>query len=134
MLEKYYDCRVKYKDYVILIKIGNFYEVFEKDAIILNTLLGYKIKRFSKTFKLGFPLSKIDDVIQILKHNHINYVVYDKSISFESFDTNKYNNYSVDVDKIIYIYIKIDRITKYLYDNVLNDNIESVLGEIEKLI
>lgn len=134
MLEKYYDCRVKYKDYVILIKIGNFYEVFEKDAIILNTLLGYKIKRFSKTFKLGFPLSKIDDVIQILKHNHINYVVYDKSISFESFDTNKYNNYSVDVDKIIYIYIKIDRITKYLYDNVLKDNIESVLGEIEKLI
>ena len=126
MFEKYYDCKVKYKDYIILIKVGNFYEAFEKDAIILNRLLGYKVKRFSKTFKLGFPLSKIDDVINILKSKNINYVLYDNNVKAKEFDNNSY--------KVILNYIKIDRITNYLYDNVLNDNIDSVLERIEKLI
>lgn len=134
MFEKYYDCKVKYKDYIILIKVGNFYEAFEKDAIILNRLLGYKVKRFSKTFKLGFPLSKIDDVINILKCKNINYVLYDNNVKAKKFDNNSYNDYNANVDKVILNYIKIDRITNYLYDNVLNDNIDSVLERIEKLI
>lgn len=31
MLEMYYKYRIDYKDFIIFIKIGNFYEVFDKE-------------------------------------------------------------------------------------------------------
>lgn len=46
MLEMYYKYRLEYKNCILFFKIGNFYEVFDNDALILNKLFGYKIKRF----------------------------------------------------------------------------------------
>ena len=45
MLEMYYKYRLEYKDFLLFIKVGSFYEVFDKDSLILNKLFGYKIKR-----------------------------------------------------------------------------------------
>ena len=45
MLETYYRYRLEYKDFLLFIKMGNFYEVFDKDSLILNKLFGYKIKK-----------------------------------------------------------------------------------------
>ena len=41
MLETYYKYRVIYKDYILFIKVSNFYEVFDKDAIIISRLLNF---------------------------------------------------------------------------------------------
>ena len=35
MLNKYYKYRLSYKDFLIFIKSGNFYEVFDKDIKIV---------------------------------------------------------------------------------------------------
>ena len=60
MLETYYKYRMEYKDFLLFIKMGNFYEVFDKDGLILNKLFGYKIKKVKDTIKVGFPLNRLD--------------------------------------------------------------------------
>ena len=59
MLEKYYKYKLDYRDYLILIKCGIFYECIDNDAFIINELTGYKLKRLSNTFKAGFPINTI---------------------------------------------------------------------------
>lgn len=56
MLEKYYKYKVNYQNYLILIKIGNFYECLGNDALIINKVFNYKLKRVSNTLKLDFQL------------------------------------------------------------------------------
>ena len=78
MIEKYYKYKSKYQDYIVLLQIGAFYEVIGIDSLIINHLLGYKLKKISNTFKCGFPLSKVNDVGKELVANHINYIVVKK--------------------------------------------------------
>ena len=135
MLEKYYNQKIRYKDYVILIKCGSFYEAFEKDALIINTLLKYKIKKFSKTFKSGFPTLKLNVILKILEENHLNYVVLDEiEMIKKEFDDNKYQNFNFDIDRIMLNYIKIDKIMNYLNDNILNERITDILEKMEELL
>lgn len=135
MLEKYYNQKIRYKDYVILIKCGSFYETFEKDALIINTLLKYKIKKFSKTFKSGFPTLKLNVILKILEENHLNYVVLDEiEMIKKEFDDNKYQNFNFDIDRIMLNYIKIDKIMNYLNDNILNERITDILEKMEELL
>ena len=66
MLEKYYKYKIKYNNYILLIKIGNFYEIFDIDSLIMNKIFNYKLKPIKDTFKCGFPISSIDNVIDRL--------------------------------------------------------------------
>lgn len=135
MLEKYYNYKIIYKDYMIFIKSGNFYELFEKDALIINKILGYKIKRFSKTFKSGFPISKINYVLNLVCENSINYVVIEeKEKIIKKFEKNKYLDFYFDLDELMLKYLKIDKIINYLNDNILSENLMDILKEMEKLL
>ena len=100
MLETYYKYRMEYKDFLLFIKIGNFYEVFDKDSLILNKLFGYKIKKVKDTIKVGFPLSRLDYILKLI--GNINYVVIDNAlIEKKEFDNNKYKDYNFDINSII---------------------------------
>ena len=136
MLEKYYLYRIKYIDYIIIIKYGNFYETFDKDALIINKLFDYKINKIKNTFKVGFPISSINNVILKLNNYNINYVVIDNEniINNKVFDNNNYNDYSFNIDVIRYNLILIDSISKYLTSNVLNENISEKLYKIKEII
>ena len=76
MLDKYYKYKFDYKEYIILIKSGIFYECIGKDALIINKIFNYKIKKINNTFKCGFPINNIKYVISILKQNNINYIIF----------------------------------------------------------
>ena len=78
MLETYYRYRMEYKDFLLFIKIGNFYEVFDKDSLILNKFFEYKIKRIKVSIKVRFPLSRLDYILKLI--GNINYVVIDNTI------------------------------------------------------
>ena len=65
MLDIYYKYRLEYKDFLIFIKVGSFYEVFDKDALILNEIFEYKIKKVKDSINVGFPTSKIDYITKI---------------------------------------------------------------------
>ena len=88
MLETYYKYRMEYKDFLLFIKIVNFYEVFDKYSLILNKLFGYKIKRIRETIKVGFPLNRLDYILKLI--GNINYVVIDNTvIEKKEFNNNK---------------------------------------------
>jgi DNA mismatch repair ATPase MutS len=133
MLEMYYKYRLEYKDFLIFIKIGNFYEVFDKDSLILNKLFGYKIKRIKDNIKVGFPISRIGYITRLI--DNINYIVInnDKIIKKE-FNNNRYNEYDFDISNIILNGIKIDKIYNMLNDKITDNNFNNIITNIELII
>jgi DNA mismatch repair ATPase MutS len=133
MLEAYYKYRMEYKDFLLFIKIGNFYEVFDKDSLILNKLFGYKIKRIKDSIKVGFPLSRLDYILKLI--GNINYVVIDNTVvEKKEFNNNKYKDYNYDINSIILNSIKIDRIYEELNNRLLDNNIENIITNIDLII
>ena len=133
MLETYYKYRMEYKDFLLFIKIGNFYEVFDKARLILNKLFGYKIKRIKDSIKVGFPLSRLDYILKLI--GNINYVVIDNIvIEKKSFNNNKYKDYNYDINSIILNSIKIDRIYEELNNRLLDNNIENIITNVDLII
>lgn len=135
MLEEYYKYKIDYKDFIIMIKSGNFYEILDKDAVILNQILGYILSKISDTVKCGFPLSSLNKVITKLNEEQINYIVIDNKeiVNSEKFNNNTYKTFKMDINTIKYNFIRINKITKYLNENAYS-NINELLEEIEKLI
>ena len=133
MLETYYKYRMEYKDFLLFIKIGNFYEVFDKDSLILNKLFGYKIKRIKDSIKVGFPLNRLDYILKLI--GNINYVVIDNTVvEKKEFNNNKYKDYNYDINSIILNSIKIDRIYEELNNRLLDNNIENIISKIEVIM
>ena len=133
MLETYCKYRMEYKDFLLFIKVGNFYEVFDKDSLILDKLFGYKIKRIKDSIKVGFPLNRLDYIIKLI--GNINYVVIDNTVvEKKEFDNNKYKDYNFDINSIILNSIKIDRIYEELNNRLLDNNIENIITNIDLII
>ncbi len=134
MLEVYYKYRCKYQVYIIFIKSGSFYEVFDKDSMILNNIFYYKVKRFKDNIKTGFPINKLEHIIKLM--GNINYIVIDNDniIDKKAFSDNKYDSYTFDINTIVVNSIKIDKLTKVLNDKLLDKNISNIIKSIEEII
>lgn len=136
MIEKYYKYKIDYRDYVIFIKSGIFYECIANDALIINELFNYKIKMISNTIKVGFPIKNIESVLEKLKSNSINYIVVDDdkiTLKYET-DDNNYSEYKIDMDSILYNLFRVEKLIKYLEDNVMNNDLAKKLDKIEKAV
>ena len=133
MLEKYYKYKLDYRNYIILIKCGSFYEVLDKDAFIMNKIMGYKLKKLSNTFKAGFPINSLNKVLNKLNESSINYILVEDKITLKKeFKNNNYLNYHFESNTIMYNKIRIEKIVKYLNDNILS--VSDKLDQIEKVI
>ena len=136
MFEVYKDLKERYPKSIMLIKSGGFYECLCDDCIIINKLLGYKIKRWNKYIRCGFPVASLVKVTSILTKYEINYIIYDKdNTKVIRFSHNHYNDYITDYNYITIIN-RIDNITKCLNDNIFNTNtnINNILTNIEGII
>lgn len=132
MLEKYYKYKLDYRNYIILIKIGSFYECFDKDAFIINKLFNYKLKRINNSFKLGFPIKAIDKIILKLNELNINYLVVDEEVIRKEFKENKYLKYNFNSEEILYNTLRVEKIIDYLNNNIFS--ISDKLDKIEEII
>ena len=128
--------KIKYKEYIVMLKYGNFYEILGNDALIINKLFGYKLNKLSNTFKVGFPVSSLDNIISRLNNCMINYLVVDRDeiIKIRDFEINNYNKYTFDETILKYNLLVISEITKYLNDNLLDENITIKLEKIKEII
>ena len=130
--ETYLIQKEKYDDYIILIKVGNFYNVLSKDAQILSTIFNYKKNTFTGTIKVGFPISSLNKILKTLDNLKINYIVYEnKVILKQKFKKNKYygclkNNITVD-ERIELVHLRLLEIKK-------TSNILDVLDKVENII
>lgn len=136
MLEKYYMYKTKYREYIVMLKYGNFYEILGNDALIMNKIFNYKLNKLSNTFKVGFPVSSLDNIINKLNDYFINYIVIDKSeiTKRKDFDSNNYDKYTFDENTLKYNLILVNEITKYLNDNLQDESITIKLEKIKEII
>jgi DNA mismatch repair protein MutS len=68
LIKQYYDIKCKYPNEIILFRVGDFYEIFDEDAIkcskILNIVLTKKPSKSSKQTKFaGFPYYTLDNYL-----------------------------------------------------------------------
>lgn len=130
-----------YKEDVLLVKIGDFYHVYGKDAYILSFLMGYKIKIIEENCPTcGFPQKSISKIEAILEERKINYVVLDRRDNYEPeeiSDNKNLNRYQKTFEKA-YKYItskkKIDEICIKLAKKINDQSFEQIVKQIENII
>ena len=72
-----------HKEFVVLVRVGNFYNCYGRDSYIISYLLGYKINILDNNiYNSSFPKSAYNKVLSILEKNKINYIVLDKRNNF----------------------------------------------------
>ena len=59
LVDIYLSYKKKYREYVVLIKSGIFYEVIEDDVGIMYSLFNYKIREIGNSYNIGFPINNI---------------------------------------------------------------------------
>lgn len=64
VIDLYNTYKDQYKEYIVIIKIGTFYEVYNKDAYIISNLMNYKVKTISNTIRSGFPSNSLNKVLE----------------------------------------------------------------------
>lgn len=132
IIDMYFNYKEKYSEYIVLMKIGYFFEIYGEDSKTMNALFGYNIKKYYNTYRCGFPVNSLNKVLDKLKENKINYVIVDKVnvISKKKF---RENNYKSQMSKLE-IQNRIKDINLKLKNNINRYDINELLNKIEELI
>lgn len=128
----YYEKKKKYEKYVVLIKVGNFYETYGEDCFLMNNLFDYKIKNIGDVQRTGFPLIAYNKVVSKFKSFKINYLVIEGvQVIKKKFNNNNYDRYVRSNDSIS---VRVNRICEKL--KILKDTskIDFILEAIEEII
>jgi len=134
--EKYYNYKLDYKNYILLIKSGNFYLALDNDAFIMSKVFNYKIKESTNLIKIGFPITSLTKVTERLNAEEINYLIINENKIIEKVKqkNNKYSSYSFSHSNYSIYMGRINKITEILKSNIGSSKIENILSEIEKII
>ena len=127
LMDTYLELRHKYKDYVIIIKNGNLYNVIGSDCYILEEMFNYKKVKIANSIKVGFPLRSLNKVINKLKYFKINYLIYEEEITRKKYKNNNYKNFI----KSLSIDIRVNVITFKLNELKENSKTINILENIE---
>lgn len=126
-----------HKEYVVLIRVGNFYNCYGRDSYIISFLMGYKISiAENNIYNCSFPKSAYKKVISELEKKRINYIILDKRNNYDveeksnNKNLNKYNEIYEKAKKAIAKRMRVEKIYKYL----LECNDEKTIYEVEKTI
>ena len=107
MKQKYFQVKGRYKDYIVLVKSGNFWHAYYGDALIIHFLTGYNFKNY----RVGFPSKVLDKVLNKVRVLNINFILV-----YELDDIVKYeypsNSYTFYLDEYMSLYKKL-AIDKY---------------------
>ena len=71
MKNKYFVVKGRYKDYIVFVKSGNFWNCFFMDALIVHHITGYVFKNN----KVGFPSKVLNKVLKRIGSLNISYVL-----------------------------------------------------------
>lgn len=136
LIDTYYNYKLKYKEYVVLLKSGIFYECFNDDIGIIYSLFHYKIKNNGSNYVVGFPNNSLSKICNVLGNNNINYIIVDKDNIIDKYKSknNNYSKYYIDLNRLQYITYKIEDIYNKLNNKILDNNIEKILLSIGDLL
>ena len=131
IIDLYRKNKERFPKYVILIKVGVFYETYNEDCLVLNNLFGYKIKNIGDYYRTGFPINSYSKVIEKLNKTKINYLIIGDEVIKRKFNKNQYDCYiktDLNIDQ------RIDDIYKKLKHLKFNGNINTLLNKIEGIL
>ena len=136
MLKEVYEkSKSTYKDYVVLLKSGNFYISFNKDAIIMNNIFNYQIKQVKDYIKIGFPIISINKIVNQLTLRKVNYVIIDTDIiNKKKFSNNSYKKYLLEKENYEIFLVRIKKINSILTNSLNNEELKKVLDNIENVL
>lgn len=102
LIDTYYNYKLKYKEYVVLLKSGIFYECFNDDIGIIYSLFHYKIKNNGNNYVVGFPNNYLSKICNVLENNNINYIIVDKDNIIDKYKSknNNYSKYYIDLNRL----------------------------------
>lgn len=130
--EKYLTYKLEYREYILLLKSGNFYISLNNDAIVINSILKYKIKEINDQIKTGFPLNSLNKVLLELDKKEVNYLIIDEDIVIkQKFKNNNYLNYQNNIRQYL---SRINNAVSILKNNLNNPKIEEIISELESTI
>lgn len=128
----YYEKKKKYEKYVVLVKVGNFYETYGEDTFLMNNLFDYKIKVVGGVNRVGFPLIAYNKIISKFKTFKINYLVVEGvQVTKKKFNNNSYDKYVRCDDSIS---VRVNRICERLKMLKDTSRIDIILEAIEEII
>lgn len=125
---------------VVLVKIGQFFHAYGKDAYIVSYLMEYKLSVKDNIYTVGFPTKIINKVMSKLENEKINYIILDRQNNYdveEKSDNKNLNKYQETYEKAKeYINIKnrVNKICKYLENNMLKKECKEKIRKIEEII
>lgn len=115
---------------VILKQEGKFVNVYGDDAIIVSYLLNYKLVNN----KVGFPISALNKVINILEEKNISYEVKAKDELVKNFkNNNKYDIVFEKAKEVIKLRNRYQTIETY-FDSLSIKQLDKIISYIEKVI
>lgn len=105
LLKQYEELKRQNPNIIYLFRVGIFYNILNDDAKTLNEKIGLKITDLGPhIFKCGFPISKVDKYIGLLKKNNLKYKIID---NIPNQNTNDYLN-NIEIKKIVKRILEID--------------------------
>ena len=125
---------------IVLVKIGEFYQVYGKDSYIVSYLFGYKLKQMEGISMCGFPLVSLNKVIAKLEQKKINYLIVDRRNNYEvdeysnNKNLNNYWEYFEKARKYVNYKIRIDNINKFMLDNIDKEDFKNIIIKMEEII
>lgn len=129
---------------VLLIKIGEFYHTYGKDAYIISYMFKYNIKGIAYNGTIisecGFNKKSLNKVMAGLEDTKINYMLLDRrnnyDVDYKSTNRNL-NCYDIiysKAKKYILLLNRIENIYNNLMDNILSQETIKKIEKIEKVL
>lgn len=117
-VDKYVKFKSLYKDYVVLIKSGNFYYSFGDDAYILKYFFSYQIREN----KVGFPINAKAKVKSVLNRHNVNLIeiIDEYAYVLETKNSNAYSEVLKEAK------------TNILVSNMLNNLMSTIEVKVKK--
>ncbi|MDD3645796.1 MAG: reverse transcriptase domain-containing protein [Candidatus Gracilibacteria bacterium] len=143
-LKKYKEVQEKYKDHVIIVQVGCFYKVFDRQAIYFSEKTGLKLTIFNPKTKAerimcGFHEKSLEKYLGLIEKENINSVVLKQiKTSDNKIEREIYKIYKFDAKNNIPIYsretieeIKANYYKKYLSKSSLSQDTQKDVSEKE---
>lgn len=125
--------KIFYKDKLVFIKSGTFYNTYEIDSLIVSKIFDYKIV----DNRCSFPISATERIVCNLNKLGINVVLVndEKNIDEISVESNRYNEFFIEAKKSYEFNISIDRLKEMMENKLTNNpgNYEKLLSFINEL-
>ncbi len=121
---------MKSSEFVVIRKMGLFYNVFDDDAKIISYLLGYRVING----RCGFPNNSFNKVVNTLDEKKVNYIIIDNDEIKQDFKKlNKYNYYLAKSQNKLTVINIVNEINSKIED-ISEEKLYQILNYIKEVV